>query len=487
MAETSPDSSTQARQKAWVGLRQGFEALGVPWAQDVETLRAYSQDLWPRKLLQMRRAGGPLEPQVDVVAWPESTAQVSALVRWAGTVGVALFPYGAGSGVCGAALVGGDRVRVLVDLKRLRALRSVDRDSMTIWAEAGWIGENLERELNSQGLTLGHFPSSIYCSSLGGYLATRSAGQLSTKYGKIEDLVVSVEFVLPDGAVIETGRAPRSAMGPDWTQLLLGSEGTLGFFTAARLQVSELAEKRIFWGLAADSLEQAMRFGRLAMQRGCRPAALRIYDSQDTKLAMNSEALKRAGFDGSVAVVVVFEGRTHVCEAEYEEARALARELELRDLGPSLGEHWWEHRYDVSYRQQLILSHDRMILDTFEVAATWDRLPEVYAAVKKVSVGAGVILAHLSHFYSTGANIYFTLVSHAGFKDPVDHYDKIWESILKAAFDAGATLSHHHGVGIQKKEWLVRERGALSPIFAAVKRAMDPKGIMNPGKMGTSD
>ena len=318
-------------------------------------------------------------------------------------------------------------------------------------------------------------------------MATRSAGQLSTKYGKIEDLVVSVEFVLPDGSVVETGRAPRSPMGPDWTQLLLGSEGTLGFFTAARLQVSAVAEKRLFLGLAADSLEQAMKFGRLALQHGVRPAALRIYDPQDTRLAMNSEALKAAGFDGSVAVVAVFEGRERVCTAEFEEARALARELELRDLGPSLGEHWWKHRYDVSYRQQLILSHDRMILDTFEVAATWDKIPAVYAAVKAVSVGAGVVLAHLSHFYATGANIYFTLVSHAGFKDPVDKYDEIWESILDAAHEAGATLSHHHGVGLQKQKWLAREKGALGPVFAAVKRAMDPRGIMNPGKMGVGD
>jgi alkyldihydroxyacetonephosphate synthase len=458
-------------------------------------LSAYSQDLWPRKLLELREQG-PAEPVVDAVVWPETREQVAAVVRWAREADVNLYPYGAGSGVCGATVptdvpgAVGERPRVVVDLKKMRAVRSIDRQSMTVWAESGLIGENLERHLNQEGFTLGHFPSSIYCSSLGGYLATRSAGQLSTKYGKIEDMVLSVEFVLPDGSLLETGRAPRSAMGPDWTQLLLGTEGTLGFFTAACLQIHALPEARVAMGFGApgsgaEATVLAMEFARKLVQDGIRPAVLRIYDPLETSMALSSEVLKKCGFGGGAAIVVVFEGNKRLCEAEATEARAFAGKMGLQDLGPTLGEHWWEHRYDVSYKQQLILSHSRMILDTFELAATWGNLEKVYRAVKGVNAGLGMIMAHFSHFYHTGANIYFTLVSHAGMSETSpEHYDRIWDAMLKAACDAGATLSHHHGVGRLKNEWIRAEKGHWIPIFEKVKRGFDPENRLNPAKMG---
>ncbi|MCC7441990.1 MAG: FAD-binding oxidoreductase [Bdellovibrionales bacterium] len=458
---------------------------GTGWSRDRLVLQTYSHDLWPRKLLELRERG-PAEPTVDLVVWPETPSQVQALVRWADTADVDLIPYGAGSGVCGATIPSGSmpRPRVMVDLKRLKRVRSLDRESMTVWAEAGIIGENLERHLNQEGLTLGHFPSSIYCSSLGGYLATRSAGQLSTKYGKIEDMVLALETVLPNGELVITGRAPRSAMGPDWTQLLLGSEGTLGVFTAACLQVHPLPEHREFLGFGTADVNQAMAFTRTLMQQGIRPAVMRIYDKIETSLTIPSERLG-TGFSGGCAIVTVFEGTQAMAAVEASEARRIADSMEVSYLGPTLGTHWWEHRYDVSYKQQLILSHDRLMLDTFEIAATWDRLSHVYEAVKGVNLGFGVMLAHFSHFYHTGANIYFTLASHSGLKaSTVEHYDQVWESILGAAMEAGATLSHHHGVGVQKSAWLPKEKGAFIQIYEKVKRGFDPQNRFNPGKMG---
>jgi alkyldihydroxyacetonephosphate synthase len=467
-------------------------------SSDRLVLSAYSQDLWPRKLLELREQG-PADPVVDLVVWPSSTEQVAAIVKWAHEADVNLYPYGAGSGVCGATIPGnappgdarGSRPRVIVDLKRMRAVRSIDRESLTVWAEGGLIGENLERHLNQEGYTLGHFPSSIYCSSLGGYLATRSAGQLSTKYGKIEDMVLSVEFVLPDGTILETGRAPRSAMGPDWTQLLLGTEGTLGFFTAARLQIHPLPEARVLMGFGAPGVDGlsatklAMEFSKRLVQDGIRPAVLRIYDPLETSMALNSEVLRKCGFSGGAAIVVAFEGNRRLCEAEATEAKAIAARLGVQDLGPGLGEHWWEHRYDVSYKQQLILSHSRMILDTFELAGTWDKLEGIYRAVKGVNAGLGMIMAHFSHFYHTGANIYFTLVSHAGIQgSSAEKYDEIWERMLQAACEAGATLSHHHGSGTLKNQWIRREKGHWISIFEKVKRGFDPENRFNPSKMG---
>ena len=457
-------------------------------SQDPLVLHAYSQDLWPRKLLELRE-NGPGRLTIDLVAWPESTGQVAELMKWAKAEDAILLPYGAGSGVCGATIPSGaspkERKRVVVDLKKMRKVRALDRQSLVVHAEAGWIGENLERYLNQEGLTLGHFPSSIYCSSLGGYLATRSAGQLSTKYGKIEDMVLSMEVVLADGTVLETGRAPRSAMGPDWTQLLLGSEGTLAFFTAARLQVHPIPQARLMAGFGAKDTVSAMDFARELVQQGIRPAVLRIYDPLETAMTLSSELLSKCGFEGGAAMVVIFEGRTRIAGAELEEANEIAIRMGVQSLGPALAAHWWEHRYDVSYKQQLILSHKRMILDTFELAATWDKLEAVYRAVKGVNAGLGMIMAHLSHFYHTGANIYFTLVSHAGFSgSSAERYDEIWERMLKAACEAGATLSHHHGVGTLKNEWIRKEKGEWVSIFEKVKRGFDPENRLNPHKMG---
>lgn len=485
-------SSNRAQRKEKINLALAALPQGLEASVDHFTLCTYSQDLWPRYLLKLRQEGPPKEPQIDLVLWPENAEHLQAIVRWASVSDVILVPYGAGSGVCGATIPpsGEMRPRVMVDLKKMRAVRSIDRKSMTVWAEAGLIGENLERHLNQEGYTLGHFPSSIYCSSLGGYLATRSAGQLSTKYGKIEDMVLALEVVLPSGDIIVTGRAPRSAVGPDWTQLLLGSEGTLGFFTAACLQIHLLPRSRVFMGFGASDVYKAMHFARRLLQEGVRPAVLRIYDPLETSMAVSSEPLKKAGFSGGAALVVVFEeAREALALVQAEEARVIARELEMQDLGPEFGEHWWAHRYDVSYKQQLIMSHDNMILDTFELAATWDKLEDVYRAVKGVNAGlahgALMVMAHLSHFYHTGANIYFTIVAHKGFAtSSVERYDEIWESMLSAAFHAGATLSHHHGVGLQKNEWMRKEKTQFIAIFEKVKRGFDPENRFNPGKMG---
>jgi len=478
-----------------------FEALGCAidqpqareWhsknqlSSDRLTLLAYSQDLWPRKLLQLREEGPLEEPRVDLVLWPETTAQLVDMLTWVRTTPAILIPYGAGSGVCGATIPpeAESRPRVLVDLKKMRKVRRLDTVSMTVTAEAGWIGENLERWLNQEGYTLGHFPSSIYCSSLGGYLATRSAGQLSTKYGKIEDMVLSLEVVLADGRVLETARAPRSAMGADWTQLLLGTEGTLCFFTAATLQIHRLPEKRLKMGFAAADVSKALQFARTLLQEGLRPSVLRIYDPLETSLALNSVVLKECNFPGGAALVVLFEGRSALVEAEAAEALSVAKNLGLTHLGPRLGEHWWDHRYDVSYKQQLILSHSRMILDTFELACTWDKIEEVYRAVKDCRPLLGLVMAHFSHFYHTGANIYFTLVSHAGVTgSSAEKYDAIWEEFLRAAEAAGATLSHHHGSGTLKNDWIRREKGDWISIYEKVKHGFDPENRLNPGKMG---
>lgn len=242
-------------------------------------LDVYARDMWPRLMISLR-AGEKLPHRPQVIVWPESTREVAAIIKTANSLGVPVVPYGAGSGVCGGAVpLGGG---ITVDMKRMDRLVSVRRDDMLCHVEAGKNGERFERELASRGFTFGHFPSSIYCSTVGGWIATRAAGQLSTKYGKVEDRVFGITFVTGRGDVVKTDGLARAGRGPSWTQLLLGSEGTLGIITSARLRVAPAAELRMFRGFELDNVQSGIEAIRRVMQRGLRPAVVRLYDELDT-------------------------------------------------------------------------------------------------------------------------------------------------------------------------------------------------------------
>lgn len=242
-------------------------------------LRVYARDMWPRLLIR-RRHGGELEHLPHAVVWPENEREVASIIRLARKLSMAVIPYGGGSGVCGGTvpLRGG----ITVDLKRMDRIESISREELTVDVQAGANGERFERALRAKGYTLGHFPSSIYCSTVGGWLACRAAGQLSTKYGKIEDRVVGLTFVTGQGQVIQTDELARAKRGPDWTQLIVGSEGTLGIITSARLRISPAPEITILRGFSFESVEQGTDAIRKVMQRGLRPAVVRLYDEVDT-------------------------------------------------------------------------------------------------------------------------------------------------------------------------------------------------------------
>lgn len=243
-------------------------------------LLTYSRDMWPRLLLAVRDGGDPDVPRPHAVVWPASTREVTAVVRMARAQHVPIIPYGGGSGVCGGVVpvYGG----ITIDLKRMNGIQRIDRDEMICSVEAGINGERFERALQRRGYTFGNFPSSIYCSTVGGWLATRAAGQMSTKYGKVEDRVAGLTVVTGRGEVIETDSLARAARGPNWTQLILGSEGTLGIITAARLRVAIAPALRVLRGYEFDSVAAGLDGIRRVMQRGLRPAVVRLYDEVDT-------------------------------------------------------------------------------------------------------------------------------------------------------------------------------------------------------------
>ncbi len=274
-------------------LRKELEAIVGPRRVSMRPvdLDTYARDMWPRLLLA-RRAGAPPAHLPYAVVWPESAREVASLVKRARALGVPIIPYGGGSGVCGGVVPvhGG----VTLDLKRMQALRSVRGDELIADVEAGLSGERFERDLARRGFTFGNFPSSIYCSTVGGWLATRAAGQLSTKYGKVEDRVAGLTVVTGTGELIDTDGPSRALGGPSWTQLVLGSEGTLGVITSARLRLAPAPQLRVFRGFEVGSVAAGTEAIRRVLQRGLRPAVVRLYDELDTFL----NSLKPGGGHG---------------------------------------------------------------------------------------------------------------------------------------------------------------------------------------------
>jgi alkyldihydroxyacetonephosphate synthase len=262
-------------------LQRDLEAIVGPRRLSMRAvdLDTYARDMWPRLLLRYRE--GELDvPRPHAVVWPEHVREIVAVVKLAREHDIPIVPYGGGSGVCGGAvpIFGG----ITIDMKRMQQLRSVHSDELICDVDAGLNGERFERELARRGYTFGHFPSSIYCSTVGGWLATRAAGQLSTKYGKVEDRVAGLTVVTGKGDVIETDGPNRALRGPSWTQLLLGSEGTLGIITSARVRVSPAPQLRVFRGFEVDDVATGVEAIRRVLQKGLRPSVVRLYDELDT-------------------------------------------------------------------------------------------------------------------------------------------------------------------------------------------------------------
>ena len=486
---------------------------------DPVTLQQYSRDLWP--LLTLRLREGVLESLADLVVWPETEDQVLQILQLAQAEGVPLVPYGGGAGVCGGATP--TRGGIVLDLKRLNRLLELDEDGCTMEVEPGIVGETLERQLAARGFTTGHFPSSILCSTVGGFLAARSAGQCSTRYGKIEDMVLGLRVATPGLGWVETGQYAEDSGGVDWTQAFLGSEGTLGVITRSRIKVFPMPEARRFRGLRFESVADGLDVFRRMLQMDLRPSVLRLYDPLDTLFAMSlthgassdsslpaplqkiSARIKHAlspeelplgqvlrgarminlaaGAANSCLSVIGFEGDAEAVRGAEQEALALVRDVGGEDLGPEPGDRWYASRYHISFKLPKVLQQDAFA-DTIEVASTWDRLIPLYEEVRRAISPYAVVLAHFSHAYPEGCSIYFSVSGTArSLADAEARYERVWEEALRTALEVGGTVTHHHGTGILKRRYTAREHGQGRHLYGLIKKRCDPGGICNPEKL----
>jgi alkyldihydroxyacetonephosphate synthase len=429
----------------------------------------------------------------DAVVEPATDDEIAALLALAAERGLAMVPFGGGTSVVGGLdpVAGRCRAVISLDLHRFDALESLDATSQEAVLGAGLTGLEAERRLAAHGFELGHYPQSFRYATIGGFAATRSSGQNSAGYGRFDDLVRGLRVVTPIGVLEVGGAAPKTAAGPDLRQLFLGSEGVLGVITAVRLRVHPVPEAKRYeaWTFADFATGSAAL--RAVAQLGTAPTVLRLSDEVET--ALNLATVDEAGADrpapGGCLAVTAFEGPAELAAVRHASTSAVLESHGGTSLGPGPAEHWAERRFDGPYLRDPLLENGALV-ETLETATSWANLATVKQAVTATLQAKfaeydspALVLCHISHVYDTGASLYFTVVG-AQRGDAITQWRTVKAAVNDVLVTQGATITHHHAVGADHRDWLAAEIGPVGiEILRAVKTTLDPAGILNPGKL----
>jgi alkyldihydroxyacetonephosphate synthase len=447
-------------------------------------------------LVRLRAGDAACAP--DAVVLPASHDEVRGVLSACASHGVAVVPFGGGTSVVGGVepLRGPHGAVVALDLSRLDRLTLVDERSLTIAVEPGLRLPELERRLAQRGLTLGHFPQSFERATVGGCVATRSAGQASTGYGRIDELVLGARMAAPT-VDVELPAMPASAAGPDLREVVVGSEGTLGVLTSVALRVAPAPAERRYEGWAFASFGEGAEALRALAQAGAAPDVARLSDEAETRLQLDLAGggvaarlagvyLRARGVAGGVVAICGWEG------AHDDVVRRRARSVRVLrahggvPLGPAPGRAWVRGRYRAPYLRDELMERG-VLVETLETAAQWSALFGLYRAVGgalRAALGRVVVLCHVSHLYPSGASLYFTFLARAEPGREVEQWRTAKRAASEAIVAAGGTITHHHAVGRDHASYLEAEASAGGiAALRAVKAELDPAGIMNPEKL----
>jgi alkyldihydroxyacetonephosphate synthase len=469
------------------GLLTGLRAIVGPdnVLEAPEARTRYASDQW-WYAIAAAEAGQPVS-RPDAAVRPQTAEQVAEVVRLCNDLRVPITPWGGGSGVQGAA--NADRGGVVLDLRALNRLRSLDEKSLTCVIEAGKIVRDFEAELNAKGLSFTHYPASAEWATVGGSIAARGSGVLSSKYGKIEDHILSLEFVTPTGELVQTPAVPRHAIGPELTQILVGAEGTLGIVTAATVKLRYLPKKRVFLVAAFDSLAQGIEAGRLIMVTGLRPPVMRLYDEH---AASHSLARAVEATLDKPTFVMMFDGEyPDLVELEAAKAREICLAHGAALLPDALGALWWERRYVFYYPPYApelpsIWGTVDVVADFAHIEAVYDATTEAMRRVVPARWNLS-LNTHFSHWYEWGSMIYARMKIPQGPADLAEAkelHDAIFRAGVEAALAAGAVMNDHHGVGLRLAPFMEAQYGPGMNALRRIKTALDPNSILAPGKLG---
>jgi len=427
-----------------------------------------------------------VSPKADFVVYPENVDQISQIMKLANRYKIPVIPYGGGSAANFGGVIpiyGG----IILETKRLDAIKRIDEDSMTVTAEAGINLFKLEDELNKHGYTHNHFGGGFYCTTLGGGIATNGAGRLSTRYGKIGDCVTGMQVVLPNGEIIKTIHAPRHSTGPELNRFFIGSEGILGIITEATIKIFPLPEKRLFKAFLFPSFSRGFRAARTIIKKGIRPAVMRLHDENAYSMALEYRKMREELSlpEKGAILILMLEGLAEVVNVEEKIVSKICSQEEAIDLGEKPAKFWWDHRYYYFYPQR---GKRPFLYHTFETSVTYDKFEEAYHAFKDVLLKKCkdlIIMNDSSHWWHNGASMYFriALENAPDNRHPFEVLEDLREAWARTVFKFGGVFSHHHCTGTDGVELLKEQYGPAYTVLVALKKALDPNNIMNPGKL----
>jgi alkyldihydroxyacetonephosphate synthase len=448
------------------------------------------------------RAGQP-EGAPDAVIRPTDREQLRAVLDRCAEHSVAVVPWGGGTSVVGgvAPLRGSNAAVVALDMGSMAQVLELDRKSRIVTVQAGIRAPALERELAASGFTLGHFPQSFQYVSLGGCAATRSAGQASSGYGRIEQMVLGLRFAAPAGD-FELAAVPASAAGPELRRLLVGSEGTLGVIDELALRVRPAPRERVYEGVFFTDFAAGVKVLRELAQQHVSPDVARLSDEAETRMSLALAGaggvkgrLGRAyiglrGYGEGCVAILGFEGEAQEVAARRKGALELARRGGGLLLGRSPGEAWRKGRFSAPYLRDELLTQGVMV-ETLETATRWSNLQALHSKVSTAISDAlsaegtpGLVMCHVSHLYETGASLYFTFIARQREGAELEQWATVKRAASAAIVQGGGTITHHHAVGRDHAPWLEDEIGREGiAALRALKDELDPTGIMNPGKL----
>ncbi len=453
--------------------------VGKEHVTQLETDRVLNaHDAWQLNAAKLR--AGEMMPLADMIVFPASGEEIAKILVVANDLKVPVIPVGGGAGTCGGtlAIYGG----IQLDMKRMSKIHPIDHESMTVRVEAGVVGIDLEEEVNRHGYTLGHTPTSLRSSNMGGFIATRSGGSLSSLYGKIEDLTLGLQVILPNGSTVDCKAVPRHSVGPDLQQLFIGSEGVLGIITEATLRLFLIPEERRFRSYSFPDIHSGLEAIRHIFRIGIEPSVARLYDPEDAAMAFSMHFKFE---EGHCMLLLGFDGDSAQNDIDENKSMKICTEQGGTDHGEGPAKRWWEHRYDMYYPSRLTTS-GFAIGDTIDIVATYDKLENIYHAMKEaMEAHDAIVMSHFSHMYHNGGSIYMIFFSsRATAEEAWETYTKIWDDGVAVCLREGGTMSHQHGVGFSRSTYIEDELGSAFSVLKQIKEVLDPNGIMNPGKLG---
>lgn len=451
---------------------------------DKEELLFYGVDIMWIPRMYIDRG---IEPPIpDFVVLPETPEQVSRILKLANQYRVPVIPWGGGSGSQGGVMpvYGG----ITLDLKRMNRIFDVDRDSQTVTVEGGVLHYDLERVLNAQGYTLPHMPASIHSATVGGSVACRGSGVLSTKYGKIEDMVLQLEIVLPTGEIIETLPVPSHASGPGMMDLFIGAEGIFGVITKVKLKIEKKPESRRFYAYLFDDLHVALEVGKDLMLDRINPALIRVYDEHETAQRI-AKIVGDTGGKGCY-LLVGLDGDEDQMNLDEAKLKALCDSHGGKVLSTEHAWNWWKRRYTFHYPKHNL--DFPLMFGTMDTLCGYENIENLYYTKKKVLEEKYKewdiqYLGHFSHWYPWGTMVYDRFIISNPPQDPDEAFklhNEIWDTAVRTSIACGGIINEHHGVGLKLSRYMREQYGDAFKVFEGLKAALDPNNILNPGKMG---